>query len=153
MKKQFKDTAVGKILGKVAPTLLKSIGTICPPVAMLSKLISVDPEITPEDKKTLQLMMNDYEIEAFRLEVEDRKRASNMFEDDSIVQKIFALAFLVAYFGLIAFILNVLFNSNSFHPSELAKTMVTMVFTGTSMKLNTIIDFLFGGSVGSKKEK
>lgn len=85
------------------------------------------------------------DIKAFSLEVEDRKDARKMYLTDSLIQKLFAVIFLIGYGFMCYYMLNII--RGSAEETELFKTMVTMIFTGTSTKLGTIIDFLFGGSV------
>ena len=53
--------------------------------------------------------------------------------------------FLIVYIGLSWYMLDIL-TENAKLP-KLAETMITMIWTGTSTKLGTIIDFFFGGSV------
>lgn len=146
MKKKFKDTALGKFLKNKAPSILEIVGDVFTPAKVLSRLIASEPSISVEDKIEAQKLIQDYEIESFQLEVEDRKSARSLFSKDSIIQKIFAIVFLLSYGAMVWYMLDML--SGNRNESELFKTMVTMIFTHTSNKLSTIIDFLFGGSVG-----
>ena len=87
----------------------------------------------------------EYEKECFELEAQDRKDARNLYSNDSLIQKIFSIIFLIGY-GFLSWYLLYILMGNSDLP-KLAETMITMIWTGTSTKLNTIIDFFFGGSV------
>ena len=89
------------------------------------------------------LRVDESELKAFELEIKDRESARAMYKEDDIMQKIFGLAFLVGYSFMCWYMLNIL--SGEGNESELFKTMVTMIFTATSTKLSTIIDFFFGG--------
>tara|TARA_R110002096_G_scaffold217142_1_gene405138 strand:+ start:604 stop:1086 length:483 start_codon:yes stop_codon:yes gene_type:complete len=87
----------------------------------------------------------DFAKECFSLEVEDRKDARGLYKVDNIIQKIFSIIFLLGYGLLSWYLLQVLMQTTEMN--KLAETMITMIWTGTSTKLGTIIDFLFGGSV------
>lgn len=92
-----------------------------------------------------QIQREEFALEAFRIESEDRKDARVLYSKDSWIQKALALLFVVGYAVLSVYLLNVLMGSTVI--PKLAETMVTMIWTGTSVKLNTIIDFFFGGSI------
>lgn len=85
------------------------------------------------------------QLRVFEMEVDDRKDARGLYSKDPLIQKIFAIVFLIGYGSLAWYMLKIL--SGKAVESELFKTMVTMIFTHTSTKLSTIIDFLFGGSM------
>ena len=155
-KKSFKDTKFGQFLNKakdIVPELgnigVKLVtGNISGVVEEVGGLLKKKAE-TDEKAKDLY-----YEFEAnkmqfrkdcFALEVEDRKDARSLYGKDSIIQKIFAIVFLIGYGFLCWYMLEILKGESQ--DSELFKTMVTMIFTGTSTKLGTIIDFFFGGAV------
>ena len=117
---------------------------------ILSKnLKNSDPEMSRIATDLMAEMKRDeysFALEGFKAQVEDRKRASTMFMADGLIQKIFGIIFLIGY-GLFSwYIINILINS--IEMPQLAMTMITMIWTGTSTKLNTIIDFFFGGSMG-----
>jgi hypothetical protein len=150
MKKPFKDTLFAKFLNKVKDSGL-DIADIAitavtdSPKAALSKTLDLvkgtDFEKEFEDNK---ISFED-ELKAFELEVEDRKDARNLYKSDDIIQKVFSIVFLVFYGFMCWYMLEIIKGSAT--ESELFKTMVTMIFTGTSTKLGTIIDFFFGGSM------
>jgi len=150
-KKKFKDTKLGKFLKDKAPNILDKVGEFLPDsgaLGIVKNIIDQDTEISPEDKaKALDLL--EVELRAFSLEVEDRKDARQLFKEDSLLQKVFSIVFLVSYGALSLYLLKILATPEEFN--ELFKTMVTMIWTGTSTKLNTIIDFLFGGSFNDNK--
>jgi len=91
-----------------------------------------------------ELNKMEWQLEAYKIEVEDREGARNLYKTDAGIQKVFAIIFLLAYTALSWYLLKILMD-NSDMP-KLAETMITMIWTGTSAKLNTIIDFFFGGS-------
>ena len=117
---------------------------------ILDKVITTDKE-RDEAKLALKKLLLDAEREAFAKEVEDRKDARSMYKDDAIIQKILATLFTVAYFGLTYtmfkyFVLNVL------ELSDYEIGFISTTFGAMSAKVNTIIDFFFGGS-SQKQDK
>ena len=53
MKKKFKDTKLGKFLGKIAPNILDVAGDLLPDagvLGMVKNLIQKDESISPADK-------------------------------------------------------------------------------------------------------
>ena len=109
---------------------------------------------TKEEKETLKLELKkillEAEREAFAKEVEDRKSARDMYKDDAIIQKVLATLFTVAYFG-ITFVMYNYFDTKSLEQGEFENSFISTIFGAMSAKVNTIIDFFFGGS--SKKNE
>lgn len=106
------------------------------------------PEARNEAQRLLQefeLKKNEFALEAFKHEVEDRKDARSLYTKDSLIQKIFSIVFLIGYGVLSWYLLQIV--SGVEELPQLAETLITMIWTGTSTKLSTIIDFLFGGSM------
>ena len=96
--------------------------------------------------------MLDAEKEAFAKEVEDRKSARDMYKDDAFIQKILATLFTVAYFG-ITFVMFSYFVTKSLDLGEFEISFISTIFGAMSSKVNTIIDFFFGGSAKKQEEK
>jgi hypothetical protein len=147
MKKKFKDTKIGKLLSNVAPHLIDTVGAVFPPAKMLSALIDTDPKISEEDRYKVQQMMNDYEVEVFGLEVDDRKSARQ--DGDKSLQKI------LAYFSLIGFSLfTIATMAMSYqiivNQLKINEFVIMTVSNGNGVftaLLFTLKDFLYGGSV------
>ena len=142
-------------LGKeVAPELLEAASTVLPDMGVLKtigELIEGDEVLTPEEKNMLLERLR-LDIEAFRAEVDDRKSARKMYSRDSIAQKILASLFCIAYFIMTGVLLHHFFNSQGIlEDYELG--LVSTLFGAMSSKVNTIIDFFFGGSMQSDKDK
>ena len=114
---------------------------------ILDKVITTDKE-RDEAKLALKKLLLDAEKEAFAKEVEDRKSARDMYKDDAIIQKVLATLFTVAYFG-ITFVMFNYFVTKSIDLGEFEISFISTIFGAMSAKVNTIIDFFFGGS--SKK--
>jgi len=130
---------LGGILGKVVDNA----------EGILDAVITTDKE-REEAKLQLRKVLLDAEKEAFAKEVEDRKSARDMYKDDAIIQKVLATLFTVAYFG-ISFVMFQYFVTGTLDLGEFEISFISTIFGAMSAKVNTIIDFFFGGS--SKKDK
>ena len=113
----------------------------------------IDEVVTTDEerlvlKNKLEQLGKEHEQKVFKLEVEDRKSARTMFTDDSFIQKILAIIFTCAYF-FISYFMFKYFITNSLDLSDYEIGFISTVFGAMSSKVNTIIDFFFGGS--SKK--
>ena len=116
---------------------------------ILDKVITTDKE-RDAAKLALKQIMLDAEREAFAKEVEDRKSARDLYKDDAIIQKVLATLFTIAYFG-ITFVMFNYFVTKSIVLGEFEISFISTIFGAMSAKVNTIIDFFFGGS--SKKNE
>ena len=118
----------------------------------------VDRFVTnPEEKAAIEKELRDFQLEAQRLAMKqdteyfvDRQSAREMYKDDSGLQKTFAIVFLVFYcllsMGMIGMIISMAFFGKTVELPDWGVMLITSVFTGMSVKVNTIVDFLFGGS-------
>jgi hypothetical protein len=141
---------LGAFIKSQAPKLLDAVEDVLPEkgaLGVIKNLISNSTELTSEEKETAKGLA-ELDLKAFELEVEDRKSARDLYSTDDIMQKVFSGVFLVGYMALSYYLLKVLMGAESM--PKLAETMVTMIWTGTSTKLGTIVDFFFGGSVQKK---
>ena len=132
-----------KIFTGSADKIISSVGNV------------LDEVITTEEEKdaaklAIQKVLLEAEKEAFAKEVEDRKSARDMYKDDAIIQKVLATLFTVAYFG-ITFVMFNYFVTKSIDLGEFEISFISTIFGAMSSKVNTIIDFFFGGS--SKKSE
>ena len=132
-----------KIFTGSADKIISSVGNV------------LDEVITTEEEKdaaklAIQKVLLEAEKEAFAKEVEDRKSARDMYKDDAIIQKVLATLFTVAYFG-ITFVMFSYFVTKSIDLGEFEISFISTIFGAMSSKVNTIIDFFFGGS--SKKSE
>ena len=117
---------------------------------ILDKVITTDKE-RDEAKLALKSIMLEAEREAFAKEVEDRKSARDMYKDDAIIQKVLATLFTVAYFG-ITFVMFNYFVTKSLDLGEFEISFISTIFGAMSAKVNTIIDFFFGGSAKKNEQ-
>jgi hypothetical protein len=116
----------------------------------------IDDVVTTDEerlklKNEFEKVIQDHEKEMFALEVQDRDSARTMFIDDSFIQKILAIIFTCAYFFL-SYTMFKFFVLNTLELSDYEIGFVSSVFGAMSSKVNTIIDFFFGGSSKSKSK-
>ncbi len=135
---------VGNILGGILGKVVDNAEGI------LDKVITTDKE-RDAAKLAIKKLMLEAEKEAFAKEVEDRKSARDLYKDDAIIQKVLATLFTVAYFG-ITFVMFNYFVTKSLELGEFEISFISTIFGAMSAKVNTIIDFFFGGS-SNKNEK
>lgn len=144
-------TAVTKVPSLVSAASMAMTGNVTGAFREVSEILG-DGMLTPEAQALSEEFLireKEFEKEVFALEVEDRKSARDLFKSDSLIQKIFAVMFLFGYMFLTVYLLQIIVGNIEI--SELGRTMITMIWTGTSTKLNTIIDFLYGGSFKQEK--
>ena len=134
---------VGNIFGGIIGKVVENAEGI------LDKVITTDKE-RDAAKLAIKKLMLEAEKEAFAKEVEDRKSARDLYKDDAIIQKVLATLFTVAYFG-ITFVMFNYFVTRSLELGEFEISFISTIFGAMSAKVNTIIDFFFGGS--SKKNE
>jgi len=147
MKKKFRETKVGKFLADKAPDILNVAGELLPDAGLLGavgKMID-DSKLTPEDKAQAHAQL----VELYNLEVEDRKSARFLYSTDGTVQKILATVFTIAYF-LLSFVMFKYFIEEDISLGEFEISFISTIFGAMSAKVNTVVDFFFGGS--AKKE-
>lgn len=134
---------INNILGGLFGKVVENASSI------LDEVITTDEE---RDKAKLELekVLLSAEREAFNKEVEDRKDARSLYKDDAIIQKLLAILFTAAYFGL-SYVLFQYFILNELELSDYEIGFISTVFGAMSAKVNTIVDFFFGGS--SKENK
>ena len=134
---------IGNVIGSLFSKVVNNAEGI------LDKVITTDKE-RDEAKLALKSLLLEAEKEAFKQEVEDRKSARDMYKDDALIQKILATLFTVAYFGL-SFMMFRYFVIGDINMGEFEISFVSTIFGAMSAKVNTVVDFFFGGS--SKKNE
>ena len=142
-KKKFKETKVGKWLIDKAPEILDVVGDFVPDAGLLGavgKMIDAS-QMTPQEKEYAQVQLTSL----YELEVEDRKSARLLYSSDSTVQKILAIVFTVAYFFL-SYIMFRYFIEEDISLGEFEIGFISTIFGAMSAKVNTVVDFFFGGS-------
>ena len=136
---------IGNIIGGLFGKVVENAEGI------LDKVITTDKE-RDEAKLALKKLLLDAEAEAFKQEVEDRKSARDMYKDDAIIQKILATLFTIAYFGL-SFMMFRYFVMGDLELGEFEISFISTIFGAMSAKVNTVVDFFFGGSSKKNQEQ
>ena len=136
---------IGKIVGGLFSTVVENAEGI------LDKVITTDKE-RDEAKLALKRLLLEAEQEAFKQEVEDRKSARDMYKDDAFIQKILATLFTAAYFGL-SFMMFRVFVMGDISLGEFEISFISTIFGAMSAKVNTVVDFFFGGSAKKNQEQ
>tara|TARA_R100000353_G_scaffold59471_1_gene47208 strand:+ start:7922 stop:8317 length:396 start_codon:yes stop_codon:yes gene_type:complete len=115
---------------------------------ILDEVITTDEERLAAQERLEQLFQQ-HEKQMFELEVEDRKSARKMYSDDSSIQKILATVFTIAYFAL-SFVMFRYFVKGDINLGEFEISFISTIFGAMSAKVNTVVDFFFGGSHNKK---
>ena len=136
------------MIGKIANGLFGKI--VDNAEGILDKVVTTDKE-RDEAKLAIKRVLLEAEKEAFAQEVEDRKSARDMYKDDAFIQKVLATLFTAAYFGL-SFMMFRYFVLGDIEMGEFEISFISTIFGAMSAKVNTVVDFFFGGS-SSKNEK
>ena len=136
---------IGKFIGGLFGKVLENAEGI------LDQIITTDQE-RDEAKHALKRLLLDAEKEAFAKEVEDRKSARDMYKDDAFIQKILATLFTAAYFGL-SFMMFRVFVMGDMNLGEFEISFISTIFGAMSAKVNTVVDFFFGGSAKKNQEQ
>ena len=135
---------IGKFIGGLFGKVVENAEGI------LDQIITTDQE-RDEAKHALKRLLLDAEKEAFAKEVEDRKSARDMYKDDAFIQKILATLFTAAYFGL-SFMMFRVFVMGDISLGEFEISFISTIFGAMSAKVNTVVDFFFGGSAKKNQE-
>lgn len=136
-----------QLFGNSAGDLIDSVGKT------VDRFVTTD-----EDKQRAAIAKQEFEIQMKRFQldaemaiIQDRQSAREMYQKDSSLQKVFAIVFLVGYLvitGLMIYIVFAWLGTVEIEIPAWAISLVSTVFGAMSSKVNTIVDFLFGGSKG-----
>ena len=89
--------------------------------------------------------------EIYKLDADERANARALYGQDSSIQKIFAVVFLLAYVGITGFMLWWSVNHASMELSDFQISTISTTFGAMSAKVSTICDFFFGNSDKTNK--
>lgn len=156
-KKKFKETKFGEFItkaGQLVPEILTVGGKILTgnvggAIDEISNILDSKKEESADImalKLEFERNKNLFESEILRLEIEDRKSARELYKEDDIAQKILAALFTIAYFGISYVLINHFFTDES-RLEDYELGFMSTLFGAMSSKVNTIIDFFFGGSM------
>lgn len=119
--------------------------------SLVGQATNIIDEVVTTDEERIQLkqqfekVVKEHEKDMFALEVKDRESAREIYKDDAIIQKVLAIIFTIAYFFL-SYTMFKYFVLNTIELSDYEIGFISTVFGAMSSKVNTIIDFFFGGS-------
>jgi len=136
---------ISDVFGGTFGTVISSVGET------IDRFVTTD-----EDKVRAELAKAEIELKFKRAEMEaemkyfaDRQSAREMYMKDSGLQKTFAVVFLIGYLLVTGFMIwMVLKWAGGVDLPDWGVMLISAVFTAMSTKVNTIVDFLFGGSKG-----
>ena len=127
------------------------LGKLIAKVGGVDKLIggivnAADEFITTKEEKEL------LKLELEKLIYNDRADAREMYENNSSLQKVYAIAFLVFYTALTGALFFLVYSmvKKEFDMPDWAIAFISTMWGGMSAKVSTITDFLFGSSKGSQ---
>ena len=168
MSKENKETKFKIFLNKakkLIPELAKvggklATGNYLGAISEVGEIITGKADANKNDDKLNSLL---YEFELSKVEfaleeqkpyLDDKADARQMYKEDNGLQKIFAIVFLCCYILLTILMLYGFYKIgiNEVEIQNYVVAFVTSVYTGMSMKVNTIIEFLFGSSLSSNKK-
>ena len=136
---------IGNVIGSLFSKVVNNAEGI------LDKVVTTDKE-RAEAKLAIKSLLLEAEKEAFAKEVEDRKSARDMYKDDAFIQKVLATLFTAAYFGL-SFMMFKVFVFKEINLGEFEISFISTIFGAMSAKVNTVVDFFFGGSSKKNQEQ
>ena len=142
--KQFLKKASGYIPELANSVGMLATGNILGAVKSVGDILKVESQKSEKAKE----LYSEFLLKEMEFEAEDRKDARSLYKVDSSLQKIFAITFLSLYIVLSFVILSGLYLI-SVQGLKLDNYVVSFVSTlhgGMSMKVGTIVDFLFGSS-------
>lgn len=125
----------------------------------IDRFVTTDEERSEAElaKRRLELEFQRMEMEAEQAYLKDRQSARAMYEQDSGLQKIVAIVFLVMYAGIsglmLWFVLGWVRDAAGLDVPSWGISLISTVFGAMSSKVNTIVDFLFGGSQGEHEQR
>jgi len=147
---------------KVVPDIIKvggklATGNISGAINDVGQLLQEKAETNEKANELLyefELQKIEFALEEKELLLKDKADARSMYKEDNALQKTFAITFLVCYIGMTILMLYGFYKIGiaEVEVPNYVVAFVTSVYTGMSMKVNTIVEFLFGSSLSSNKK-
>jgi hypothetical protein len=146
---------LGNVVGKLATG--NYIGAIADVGGILTGKANSNDKDSSKAKELLaefELRKIEFALEEQKLEFQDKADAREMYKEDNGLQKVFAITFLSCYILLTILMLYGFYQVaiNEVKIQNYVVAFVTSVYTGMSMKVNTIVEFLFGSSLSINKK-
>jgi len=158
--RNFIDKAKDLVPGVVSAGAKLATGNYLGAINDVGQLLTGKAEAEPDNEKINNLLYEyelqkiEFALEEERLILKDKADARAMYKEDNGLQKTFAITFLVCYILLTVLMLYGFYQigMNEVKVANYVVAFITSVYTGMSMKVNTIIEFLFGSSLSSNKK-
>ena len=106
-----------------------------------------------EEKEELRLQALKIEIERQQVTNSEKDSARHMYAKDNSLQKVYAIVFLLAYVTLTSYLAYSIVVHTMTELTQWQAGFISGLFGAMSAKVNTITDFLFGGSQGENDNK
>lgn len=112
-----------------------------------------EKELLRHQALRIEIEKEQQKLEEKKLAMSDRESARSMFKQDSWLQKVFAIVYLVAYIFLSWYIIDLIATGALKDLTTFEAGFIGSIWGGMTAKLNTVTDFLFGGSQGEQESK
>jgi len=143
------------IISKITGTFIKDIGDTVKKFVTTKGDKMDHAEMMAKIQSEIENKTRKFEIDVYEAEVKDRESARQLYRDDSWLQKIYALTFLIAYVLLTGLMVYVIYQISlgTNRVPEWGIAFMSTIFGAMSTKVSTITDFLFGGSKDKPKDE
>lgn len=123
------------------------------PIKAAADFIFGEGSDLPVHDKEMIMQKAEQDFEKWKLSVEDRQNARELYKHDNQMQKVFAYGFGGAYILVTLTMIWMAWNlaTADVELNEFFITIISTVFGAMSSKVNTIADFLFGTSLNKDK--
>lgn len=101
---------------------------------------------TKEDKR-------EFFKELYKMEASEKANARAMYGADNVMQKIYAITFLIAYLALTAWLIYAIINGSIEQVNQFETGLIGSIWGAMTSKVNTITDFFFGASENKDADK
>jgi hypothetical protein len=88
--------------------------------------------------------------EVFKMQSDDRNSGRALYAKDSIIQKIYALVFLLSYVALTGYFVHWAVNHTQSELTDFQISFISTIWGAMSSKVSTVTDFFFGASDDTK---
>jgi hypothetical protein len=146
MKKNFKETKIGKFLTEKGSGIMDIVDDFIPPLKVVTNLIDRDERLTPEEREAAKILA----IQTYEIEVKDRDSARNREIEIAKSGKKDVLQLSAGFTALVTFILMVIAVVFGFAGTEKAIFHQLMgIIEGVAL---TVFAYYFGTSKSSSEK-
>jgi hypothetical protein len=130
-----------KLIGKIFGTNKDGGGMIKSIADTVDRFVD-----TKEDKR-------EFFKELYQMEASEKANARAMYGADNVMQKVYALTFLLAYLALTAWLIYAIINGSIEQVNQFETGLIGSIWGAMTGKVNTITDFFFGASENKGADK